>query len=693
MTKIYKFLPSIVILALLTVGVTTHCIPLIYTGIIAVCIAVILVAFNVLKENQYAYLLFAIALGMTLQLTLSGSNLIGPDVHLEYYWAQFYAGEDVWHPLRFYCPAAGIGAVFFAPLFQKVFAIPNLWTFKVIFPICFAFVPVVLYHLFKRWIGSKRAFLAAFMFVAFPSFLLEIPGIPESMLAELFMVLAIYLTIVEKYRLRYRIPLIIACALLSGFTHYSVGFITIIFLGIAFIMRIILQIRNGISHKIMAVTCASVVLGSLLFFSLIADGAVMLKVSRIWNGWVPQAVQINYWHYPAVEEESPQPLNTAALLTRPDWGTFPVPQEKEPDETVADKEATEIVEMVIETSTERIVLDASTGEVIRRQPLTKPEKVPFYKKYHDLMKVALGLDFANVDTLGRTFRILLWIFMLCMAIGTWKLRKNREFWIFASGAVILALACLNPRVSPILNASRFAHYALIALVPTVIMGSQFICRKSRIYVFLIIVPFFLFTSGFIFEATKSESTAAINIPYSFSLTNARLDLGASVTPNDYKVMEWIAEHKEYSDDVPFPIFADAIGTSALGEITGYRPDLVRAFYKASHLMPRPPWYALIRERNVADGKVVIYDGIGQRDYYPIARYRIDINKNILYQVGDARVIYVDNKMQWEVLEIQRIDMVNLQEELQEQGLELSLEQEEEYLRIRTWLDLLKGYME
>ena len=688
MSRLWRFIPATIILGLLTVGVAVHNVPTIYAGIIAVCLAVLLAAFGVLKEDQHPYLIFAIALGLVFQLTLSGRNLVGPDVHLEYYWAQFYAGENVWYPLRYYCPAAGWGAVFFAPLLQKVFAIPNLWTFKIIYPICFALCPVILYHLFKRWVDDRKAFMAAIMFIIFPSFLLEIPGVPESMLAELFMVIAIYLIIVDKYRLRYRIPLIIACALLAGFTHYSVGFITLIFLGATFIARMGLRIRNGISHKAMAGICLAVVAGSFVFFSVIAEGAVMVKVSRIWNGWVPPTLQVDYWHYPAVLEESPQPLNTPALLSRPDWEANQVPQENEPDESVADKEATDIVEMVIETATERLVLDASTGQVIRTEAKSVETRA-WYQRYHDLMKTVLGLDFAAANTLGRIFRAMLWVIVLCMVIGLWKMRKNREFWVCVVGAMVLALACLNPRVSPILNASRFAHYALVALVPTTIVGGMFIFRRLWVYALLFVIPFTLFASGFVFEATKSDNIANINIPYSFSLTNPRMDLGASITENDYKVMEWIAEHKEYSDDVPFPIFSDTVGTSALGEIIGYRPDLVRAYYKATHLMPKAPWYAFIRERNVVDGSVVIYDGIGQRDFYPFALFKMDVDKNILYRVGDARVIYVDVEMQWDVLEAQRIEMLRLKGDLQEWGLDLSPEQEGELYKIMVWQSLIE----
>ena len=643
MHSVWRFTPSVMVLALLTMGVATHCIPLIYVGIVFVCVIVILVAFGVLKKNQYPYLLFAIALGMTFQVTLAGSHLVGSDVHIEYYWSQFYAGEDVWYPLRYYCPAAGMGAVVFAPMLQKLFHIPNLWTYKIVFPLFFALVPVVLYSLFNRWLDEKKAFIVTFMFIAFPAFLLEMPAIPESLLAELLLVLAIYLIIVEKFRLRYRIPLIVACALLSGFAHYSTGFIMMIFLGCAFFSRIIFHVRNGISHKVMAVICLTVFVGSFVFFATVAEGAIMVKISGIYNNWVPASMRLHTWNYMPANDEAPQPLPPANLPDANQGSTSYIPEKFQivvPSTPPEKKTAEEIVEMKIESPTEIVTIDASTGEVIRIEQKAAPKKVPtWFERYHDIMETALGLDFMKVGIQGQVFRVVLWLVALCYFVGLYVMRKNREFLVFALGAIVLAGICVFPRVSPILNASRFAHFALIGLAPLFVLGGRLIFRNQKALVICLVVPYFLFTSGVVFEALKCEDIIEINIPYSYSLSNYRIDLGeASVTENDIIVAEWIAEN-QYT----FPLFADVFGQRVINEILGYRPDLMRAFYRHPRWMPKTPYYVFIRERNVRDEELVIYAGIGQKDYYKFERFSLDIEKNILFKSGDARVLYIEGR--------------------------------------------------
>ena len=104
------------------------------------------------------------------------------------------------------------------------------------------------------------------------------------------------------------------------------------------------------------------------------------------------------------------------------------------------------------------------------------------------------------------------------------------------------------------------------------------------------------------------------------------------------------------------------------------------------------YYVLIRERNIADGTLVIYKGIGQRGLYTFDQYDIDANKNVIHQVGEARVIYVDMATQWEELDRKRLIFASLQEELQGQGLELSPNDEYEFRRISDRLRILEEKM-
>ena len=133
--------------------------------ILLVCIGVTLVCLDKVGRRIYPYLLYVIAAGMVLMTTLAGPYLQGLDIHLEYYYARLYAGESVLPPIVGIPQGTSIVNNIIAPLLP----IPLLWVYKVVFPLLFAAVPVILYYVFQRWLAPTQAFLASFLFIAFPT--------------------------------------------------------------------------------------------------------------------------------------------------------------------------------------------------------------------------------------------------------------------------------------------------------------------------------------------------------------------------------------------------------------------------------------------------------------------------------------------------------------------------------------------
>jgi len=574
-------LPGIGILTLAVVGTLTHNVPTLYASIIAICLVVTLVAFGKIGEGYFPYLLYCIGLGMVFMFTLAGPHLQGPDVHLQYYFAQLYSGGEVWPPIRPTTPEAGIGATIIAPYLLKIFQIPLLYTFKVVYPILFAFVPVVLYSIFIRWINGREAFLASFLFIAFPSFLIEMPGIPEGMVAELLLILTIFLIIASNLRLKYKIPPIIICGLLTSFIHYSVGVILIILLIIGFFIQ--LRIKGRMPTWAFGSCLIIILIGSSLFFATTVEGALARQLSLLYNSFVPEQIEVK-------------------LKEIPEFTEVPRPKEFVKPTPIPEKEA--------------------------------PKLPPLPERYEPLMQTALGLDFLEVPTSGQFFRVLQWILVLLIPIGLVRLRRNKEYWIFTIGTIILIGLCLIPEFSSILNATRFFHFSLIMLAPASIIGGILIFRKPQIFTLCILIPYFLFTSGFIFEVTKQEDISRINIPYNIALSDHRVDLGATITENDLEVADWIVE------DAAFPLYSDLHASCLIGEKIGSRAEISDTFHRYENLMLPPPYYVFIRERNVWDGKVNVWSGIGCREFFPIEKYGININENIIYQVGGARVLEV-----------------------------------------------------
>lgn len=524
-----------------------------YFFILAVCLGVILVVFNKIRERVYPYILYVIGAGMVLMTTLAGSYLVGSDIHLEYYYAQLRCGGDVWEPIVGYPQGTSILS----------YISSNMWAYKMVYPLLFCFVPVILYFVYKKWLTSKQAFLASFLFIAFPAFSMELPTIPKQMIAEVFLALTLYLIIKSTSPNKYKYLLICFCAILMPLIHYSVGIIAVIVFGVSII------VGKGYRKQIgAALVC--VLLTSAIYFPIAEDGAVLKKVVHLYNAFVPQTIQV----------------------TKPDLQIVDIPSPIPPK-----------------------------GEV---REATKPAPgIPLIKRYESLIQVGLGADFKEVDTSGKVFRILQWGVLVLLVVGLWKLRRSRDYWVFIGGFLLIVLLCAVPGWARILNTTRLAHLSLFMLAPACAVA-----LKPR-YLLILLIPYFLFTSGFVFEVSKQPNVEEITVPYSIGLSDYRMDLGATFTEDDIKVRDYIV------DNNLFPINSDMWTSYFLIEKIGERPDINWG------LLKRPvqlEGYVFVRSRNIKDGTLTIWNGIGLRKFVKPEAYGINWEENIIYQSGDARVL-------------------------------------------------------
>lgn len=526
-----------------------------YAFILLVCLGVILVCFNKVNQKAYPLLLYPMGAGIVLITTLAGSYLVGGDIHLDYYYALLRGGVDVWAPQVGTPQGTSIVSYWGS----------SIWLYKVVYPLLFALIPVILYYVWRKWLSPKEAFIASFLFIAFPIFFLELPTIPRQMLAEVLLALVLFFIVKSTLRLEYKLPILVPLGTLIPLIHYSIAIVATILLGVGLLVSIIWS-RD--LWKSILVTFLVVILTSSIYFPLAEDGAVLRKVGHLYNIHVPVSMQIK------------------------------VPP-----------------------------LQMTPGFIEPPEPPTIGGIPSFLKGYEALVQVGLGADLMQVSTLGKIFRILQWGVLLLVGVGLWKLRRKKGYWVFASGATLISLLCLVPGWSPILNATRFVHLSLFLVAPAFAVA-----LKPR-YLLVFLIPYFLFTSGFIFEATKFPNVDRIEIPYSIGLSDHRMDLGATFTKDDIKVREYILSK------MLFPLNSDMWGAYFMLEKTGEVMGINRELYKDPKLFPLEG-YIFVRSRNAWDGTFTVWNGIGCRKYMKPETYGIDWNENIIFQSGDSRVLGV-----------------------------------------------------
>ncbi len=567
-----------------------------YALILIICTGVI--AYSLVREapKQYPVFLYLAGLGMILTTTLAGKYLTGCDIHLEYYYAQLHSGISVLPPLVGTPQGTSTVNTVLAPLLGHV--IPLLWVYKLVYPLIFALVPVIAYFLFRKWLTNKQAFLAAFVLVAFPPFFMEIPTVARHAIAEVVLVLSLFVIFKSSLRYRYLIPFTFVLGSLTALLYYTVTIIGLVLLGTAFVFGLFTKQKR---LPIVACIIGALVAGA-VYYPQAEDGAVALKLGHLYNAFVPASLELD------------------------------IPKMRAPMPVVPSKKI-EVLgpELGIVGDTDRPDIQGITDEIVALNP---PDiwstNTPYLKRFGPIMRSAIGLDFIEQPVVGKVFRVLQWVFMLLIPIGLWKLKGDRKYLAFAGGGVFLLVLLLVPGFTGLLSLTRVVHISLLVLAPAVAVAF-----KPR-YLLVVLIPYFLFTSGFIFEITHQPGIESINIPYNYGLSNSRIDLGAgaSINENDYRVRQYIFDNNLY------PVYSDISGSDFVGELVGWRSTWNRALRTYYGVNKPEEGYFFLTDRNIKDGTVTLWTGAGTRKRVPISLFVDDVNRNVVYQVGNSRVLEV-----------------------------------------------------
>lgn len=188
------------------------------------------------------------------------------------------------------------------------------------------------------------------------------------------------------------------------------------------------------------------------------------------------------------------------------------------------------------------------------------------------VRAALGLDFQGASLEGKIFRIFQYITQILVVIGCFRLlvkpvnlKFKIEYIALSVTSALILLACFTiPVLAEMLNTSRWYHIALITLAPFCILGGEVVwlwftklhswlqkasvredneviqIASHRFIVMAVLVPYFLFTSGLIYEFTSRVVTDRFDIPYSISLTGYRVDFIGVFTEKDGAAANWLS---------------------------------------------------------------------------------------------------------------------------------------------------------
>lgn len=183
--------------------------------------------------------IYSAALTLLLMTSMRGDLLGGTDTAKEYFVYELTKENGHWLPSIFHdAYNACLSINLFPTLLSSITNLDGQSVFRVLIPMIFAFVPIVIYVLTRQFTKHRIAMLAAIFFIVQPAFMTWSSVPVRQMMAITFFVallLAIFDSNLAK-RTRYAVILLLGFAMIIS--HYSTTYIALAVLGVAFLIQL-----------------------------------------------------------------------------------------------------------------------------------------------------------------------------------------------------------------------------------------------------------------------------------------------------------------------------------------------------------------------------------------------------------------------------------------------------------------------
>ncbi len=183
------------------------------------------------EDKLFLVAVSCVCLSLFLAASLASPNITGQDINAEFYLFQQVLMNGGWHT------AIGTGttsrfntalSITILPAIINIeSSIDGVLIFKLLFPILYSMVPIVLYKIYRQFLGPRGAFMSVFVFMADPTFYTEMLQLGRQMIAEVFLVLLLLVAISKRKESRTHAGSLLTLILLLGVVtaHYSIAYV------------------------------------------------------------------------------------------------------------------------------------------------------------------------------------------------------------------------------------------------------------------------------------------------------------------------------------------------------------------------------------------------------------------------------------------------------------------------------------
>jgi uncharacterized membrane protein len=212
--------------------------------LILIYVALVILWRNRIPGRIYPFIIFLISLSLLLVLALRSRHLIGIDTNVEYYIFQNTLHNERWQIFMDHIYEGCLSISILPTVFHSVLNIDPEYLFKVLYPILFSICPVVVFVVSRQFLRTNVAFLGSLLFMSQTVFLATTANARSSQ-ALLFFSLVIMVLFhkgISDFNKRLLFVILAASCVLS---HYTTSYILFFLL---FLTWLIVKIVTMVQH-------------------------------------------------------------------------------------------------------------------------------------------------------------------------------------------------------------------------------------------------------------------------------------------------------------------------------------------------------------------------------------------------------------------------------------------------------------
>ncbi|MEM4439381.1 MAG: DUF2206 domain-containing protein [Pyrobaculum sp.] len=243
----------------------------------------ILVAINKIPRGLHPITLWSMALSLSLQNTLPSLYPRQSDVAAEQYIVRLNNGY--WNPAVESNYSAMLSTTILLPLLSEITGLDLNWLYKLILPIIYSVVPIVLYYAYSRLINTQVAYLSSYLFTSFYMYytfhVANIKTVSSMLFFALIILLIAHSEVIDKHR-RFALSVIFGFSIIVS--HYTLAYIFMFYIvATPFVVMVISRFKE--SPKVLTLPFAVLYLiFTFIWYSQIGGGRLVKELTNFVSG-------------------------------------------------------------------------------------------------------------------------------------------------------------------------------------------------------------------------------------------------------------------------------------------------------------------------------------------------------------------------------------------------------------------------